>query len=157
MHHPALAREVLLFLTDTCHWRRGAAGVTAVVCRHCGVDCCVRHLMQCPALRQRRADCATAVCDLLTDGRWAASSSLRAECARLRTSVPLDVRSVLVRLRLASGPIDSVGVIAASFGAFRADAAAECRRLWSLDPQQIILLRGVLFVAASRMWANSAR
>ena len=158
VHRPQLAREVLLFLTDTCHWRRGDAGVvTAVVCRSCAVDCRVAHLMCCPALQRRRADAAVTVCDILEDDRWAPSASMRAECARLRNTAPLDVRSVLVRLRLASGAVDSIGVVAASFGAIRAECATEFRMTWGVPPEQLVALRCALFVAASRMWVNRVR
>ena len=81
------------------------------------------------------------MCDILEDERWVPSASLRAECARLRNTPPLDVRSVLVRLRLASGAVDSVGVVAASFGAIRAECATEFRMTWGVPPEQLVALR----------------
>ncbi len=155
---PALASEVLLFLTDTCHWRRSADGsVKAAHCRPCDMTCSVSHLMCCPSLQRRRADAALSVCDVLDDARWRPSAVLRAACARWRTSSPLDVRTLLVQLRLASGDATSVGVISASFGAFRSDAAHAFQREWKVAPEQLDSIRCALFVAASRSWVNRAR
>jgi hypothetical protein len=155
---PALAPEVLLFLTDTCHWRRAADGkVAAAHCGACGGVCSVTHLFCCPALQRRRADTALSVCDVLEDERWRPGAALRAACSRWRASKPLDVRSLLVQLRLASGAADSCGVVAASFGAFRADAAHTFQREWEVEPELLDRIRCVLFVAASRTWVNRVR
>ncbi|MDQ3061224.1 MAG: reverse transcriptase domain-containing protein [Pseudomonadota bacterium] len=155
---PVLASEVLLFLTDTCHWRRAADGsVGAAHCNPCNVTCNVSHLMCCPALQRRRADAALSVCDVLEDAHWRPSAPLRAACQRWRAMRPLDVRTMLVHLRLASGDAASGGVIAAAFGAFRADAAHAFQRVWKVEPEHLDRLRCALFVAASRSWVNRAR
>ena len=96
------------------------------------------------------------VCDVLDDERWRPSPALRAACARWRAGKP-DVRSLLIQLRLASGASDSCGVVAASFGAFRADAAHAFQRAWQVEPELLDHIRCVLFVAASRTWVNRAR
>ena len=154
---PALTSEVLLFLTDTCHWRRAADGaVAAAHCTTCNVTCSVSHLMCCPALQRRRADAALSVCNVLDDARWCPSPTLRAACDRWRAIRPLDVRTLLVHLRLASGDAASGGVIAASFGAFRADAAHAFQHNWKVEPEQLDHVRCALFVAASRSWVNRA-
>ncbi len=155
---PALASAVLLFLTDTCHWRRASDGsVAAAHCNPCNVTCSVSHLMCCPVLQRRRADTALFVCDVLEDARWRPSATLRAACERWRAMRPLDVRTLLVHLRLASGDVASTGVVAASFGAFRADAAHAFQRVWKVQPEQLDQVRCTLFFAACRSWVNRAR
>ncbi len=158
-NRPALAHEVVLALTDTFHWRRDVAdAVVAVHCRPCDTVCTFSHLMSCPALpmQRRRVDTATAVCGLLCDDRWRPSAALRAACDGWRAA-RLDVRSLLMQLRLASGDIASIGVVAASFGAFRADAVLAFRSKWGLEAEVLDHLRCCLFVAASRSWVNRAR
>jgi hypothetical protein len=113
--------------------------------------------MCCPALQRRRADAALSVCDVLDDARLRPSAALRAACQRWRAIRPLDVRTLMVQLRLASGDATSGGVIAASFGAFRADAAHAFLRDWKVEPEQLDQLRCTLFVNASRSWVNRAR
>ena len=103
---------------------------------------------------RRRADTALSVCDVLDDARWQPSAALRAACNHWRSSSPLDVRTLLLQLHLASGDAASCGVIAASFGAFRADAAHAFQRNWEVEPEQMDQIRCVLFVAASRSWVN---
>jgi hypothetical protein len=155
---PALSPEVLLFLTDTCHWRRAADGtVAAALCGACHTVCSVTHLLSCPALQRRRADTAMAVCDVLDDERGKPSVALRAAAASWRAKRPQDVRTLLLHLRLASGALDSPGVIAATFGAFRADAAHAFQRTWRVEPEQLDRIRCVLLVAASRTWVNRVR
>jgi len=157
-HRAPLASEVLLFLTDTCHWRRHVDGaVTEVQCRLCNTICDLRHLLCCPALQRRRHDAALAAVDLFRDSRWPLSASLIGACDAWLAGGGRDVRSLLIRLGLASGDPLSVAALAASFGAFPSDVANEFQRRWHVLPGLLTQLRCALFVASSRAWRNVYR
>ena len=158
VQRPQLAAEVLLFLTDTLHWRQAIDGsVSEARCRPCNAVCSVRHLLSCPALSRRREDAADSVRDFFGDARWQQQLALKTTCDRWVEQGDRDVRSLLVRIGLASGVRDSVAVLAASFGAFSAEAALAFTRRWQVPAEQLSALRLVLFVAASRTRANRAR
>ena len=155
-HRPTLASEVLLFLTDTCHWRRRAdGGVVEVRCRLCDCVCSIRHLLCCPAGQQRRADAAIAVVDLFRDSRWPLSASLFQSCETWLNNGGRDVRNLLIHLGVARGNATSDATLSASFGAFPADAAQDFQRRWGVQPDHLTQLRCVLFVATSRAWRNA--
>jgi len=149
---PRLCGHVLRFLTDTAHWYRPLDGGAAERrCVHCDTLLTTMHVVCCPLHSRRRQDAANNVRDLL-----APYPDASAICNRWMADHDSDVRTLLVRLGLASGPTSSVAVAAASFGAFRQDTAVECSIRWhvpKLDRQQLLdRIRSTLFVWASRAW-----
>ncbi len=116
------------------------------------------HFVACARQASVRHAAAMAMFSLASDNRW--GPGFQAKCVAWTTQQPavLDIRSLVVSLRLASGELESVAVLGAVFGGFRHDACTEAMKWWGVPAaaraELRSALRGVLFNWSHQAWCS---